>query len=116
MGWLVHLLTEPIHFTHKERILIKVEVAYATPEKQLIIEVDVESGSTMLQAAQKSGIEHEFEGLNVSESPMGLFGRKVAKPETEVIKEGDRVEIYRPLIIDPKQARLNRAAKSKKST
>jgi putative ubiquitin-RnfH superfamily antitoxin RatB of RatAB toxin-antitoxin module len=94
--------------------LIKVEVAYATPEKQLIVEVDVEEGTTMVDAAQKSGIEHEFEGIDISIAPMGLFGRKVAKPAQEVVREGDRIEIYRPLIIDPKQARLNRAAKSKK--
>lgn len=94
--------------------MIKVEVAYATPEKQLIVEVEVEEGTTMVQAAEKSGIEKEFTGLNLAETPMGLFGRKVAKPAEEVLREGDRVEIYRPLKIDPKQARLNRAAKSKK--
>lgn len=93
--------------------MIKVEVAYATPEKQLIVEVQVEEGTSMRDAAVKSGIEHEFPGLDVASSPMGLFGRKVAKPEVELLREGDRVEIYRPLIIDPKQARLNRAAKAK---
>jgi putative ubiquitin-RnfH superfamily antitoxin RatB of RatAB toxin-antitoxin module len=94
--------------------MIKVEVAYATPEKQLIIEVEVEVGTTMLQAAEKSGIDKEFAELDVAGAPMGLFGRKVAKPAEEVLREGDRVEIYRPLKIDPKQARLNRAAKAKK--
>lgn len=94
--------------------LIKVEVAYATPEKQLIIEVDVPEGTTMVEAAEKSGIEHEFEELTLAGTPMGLFGRKVPKPEKEVLREGDRVEIYRPLLIDPKQARANRAAKAKK--
>lgn len=94
--------------------MIKVEVAYATPEKQLIVEVDVEEGTTLLDAAFKSGIEHEFENLDLSQTPMGLFGKKVAKPSEQVVREGDRVELYRPLIIDPKQARLNRAAKAKK--
>ncbi|MEJ2041715.1 MAG: RnfH family protein [Reinekea sp.] len=91
--------------------MIKVEVAYATPEKQLIIELDVESGITMLEAALQSGIDKEFPGLNVAETPMGLFGRKVAKPDKEILRDGDRVELYRPLLIDPKQARMNRAAK-----
>jgi len=95
--------------------MIKVEVAYATPEKQLIIEVELNEGTTMREAALNSGINKEFPGLDVASAPMGLFGRKVAKPDAEVLREGDRVEIYRPLIIDPKQARLNRAAKKAKS-
>lgn len=95
--------------------MIKVEVAYATPEKQLIIEVEISPGTTMREAALNSGIDKEFPGLDVAAAPMGLFGRKVAKPEQEVLREGDRVEIYRPLIIDPKQARLNRAAKKTKA-
>ena len=90
---------------------MKIEVAYATPEKQLIVEIDVNQGCTLKEAALLSGLEREFAGLDIANSPMGLFGRKVAKPELEVLKAGDRVEIYRPLIIDPKQARLNRAAK-----
>ncbi len=94
--------------------ILKVEVAYATPEKQLIIEVAVNEGATMFEAAMQSGIDKEFAGLVINDCPMGLFGRKVAKPEQEVLREGDRVELYRPLIIDPKQARLNRAAKNKK--
>jgi putative ubiquitin-RnfH superfamily antitoxin RatB of RatAB toxin-antitoxin module len=91
--------------------MIKVEVAYATPEKQLIVEVDVAEGCTVKEAALMSGLDKEFPGLDIAASPMGLFGRKVAKPDVEVLNAGDRVEIYRPLIIDPKQARLNRAAK-----
>lgn len=93
--------------------MIKVEVAYATPEKQLIVELEVAKGTTMVEAVAKSGIEMEFPGLQTTGAPMGLFGRKVAKPELEVLNEGDRIEIYRPLLIDPKQARLNRAAKTK---
>jgi putative ubiquitin-RnfH superfamily antitoxin RatB of RatAB toxin-antitoxin module len=91
--------------------MMKIEVAFATPEKQLIVEIDVNQGCTLKEAALLSGLEREFAGLDIANSPMGLFGRKVAKPELEVLKAGDRVEIYRPLIIDPKQARLNRAAK-----
>ncbi len=93
--------------------MIKVEVAYATPEKQLIVGLEVAEGTTMVEAVIKSGIENEFADLTIAQAPMGLFGRKVAKPEQEILKQGDRVEIYRPLQIDPKQARLNRAAKAK---
>ena len=94
--------------------MIKVEVAYATAAKQMIVEVEVAAGTSMLQAALQSGIDKEFPGLEVSSAPMGLFGRKVAKPDKEILREGDRVELYRPLLIDPKQARMNRAAKAQK--
>lgn len=95
--------------------MIKVEVAYATSEKQLIVEVEVEPGTSMLDAAICSGLDKEFDGLNIAESSMGIFGRKVAKPANEIVREGDRIEIYRPLLVDPKQARMNRAAKAKKA-
>lgn len=94
--------------------MIKVEVAYATPEKQLIVEVEVEPGTNMMDAALCSGLENEFKDLKIAESPMGIFGRKVAKPANEIVREGDRIEIYRPLLVDPKKARANRAAKAKK--
>lgn len=94
---------------------MKVEVAYATPEKQLIIEIEVAEGATVMEAALASGLDKEFEGLVLADCPMGVFGRKVAKPDVEVLHEGDRVELYRPLLIDPKQARANRAAKTKQS-
>lgn len=96
--------------------MIKVEVAYATPEKQLIIEVDVTEGATMTEAVRLSGIDQEFPELDIRATPMGLFGRKVPKPAEQVLQAGDRVELYRPLLIDPKQARLNRAAKTTKTT
>lgn len=94
--------------------MIKVEVAYATPEKQLIVEVDVPEETTMVEAVRQSGIEREFPDLELDGIAMGIFGRKVPKPDQEVLRPGDRVELYRPLQIDPKQARLNRAAKAKK--
>jgi len=60
-----------------------------------------------------SGLENDFPGLNIEESKLGMFGKAVRKPEEEVMRDGDRVEIYRPLLIDPKAARANRAAKKK---
>ena len=91
---------------------IKVEVAYATPEKQKILALDVDEGSTVYQAAEQSGIVAEFPEIILAEAKMGIFGKAVRSPQEEVIREGDRVEIYRPLIIDPKVARANRAAKA----
>ena len=92
--------------------LIKVEVAYATPHKQKILTLDVEEGTTVYQAAERSGIVDEFPEIILEEAKMGLFGKAVRNPKDEVLKPLDRVEIYRPLIIDPKVARANRAAKA----
>lgn len=94
---------------------LHIEVAYATPEKQKIIAMTVTEGTTLRQAVERSHIADEFPGLDVTTAPLGIFGKKVTKPEETPVKEGERVEIYRPLIIDPKQARANRAAKSGKS-
>lgn len=98
--------------------LIDVEVAYATPEKQRIISLKVTSGTTAYDAVVKSGIVEEFPQIDVESDPMGIFsevldGKKRPLPAEYVLGERDRVEIYRPLIIDPKQARLARAAKKK---
>lgn len=92
---------------------IWVEVAYALPEKQKIIKLDVPEGTSVYQAAELSGMTLEFSEINLAESNMGIFGKAVKKPQAQEIKQGQRVEIYRPLLIDPKQARLNRAAKTK---
>jgi putative ubiquitin-RnfH superfamily antitoxin RatB of RatAB toxin-antitoxin module len=93
---------------------ITVEVAYATPDKQKILAFEVEQGTTVYQGAELSGIVTEFPEINLSESKMGIFGKGVRNPQEEVLREHDRVEIYRPLIIDPKVARANRAAKTAK--
>ena len=94
---------------------IQVEVAYALPQKQKILTVDVEPGTTMLDAVKQSGIEREFPELDLAEAKFGIFGKATRTPETDVVRAGDRIEIYRPLLIDPKQARANRAAKADKS-
>lgn len=94
---------------------IKLEVVYALPHKQRIVALEVEEGTTFIEAVKHSNIVEEFPEIDIDQAKMGLFGKAVAKPAEETVKEGDRIEIYRPLIIDPKQARLNRAAKAKKS-
>lgn len=93
---------------------IQVEVAYALPDKQKIIALEVGSGTSVSEAARLSGIVDEFPEINLEDAKFGIFGKAVRTPDTEILKAGDRVEIYRPLIIDPKQARANRAAKAKK--
>ncbi|NND44256.1 MAG: RnfH family protein [Xanthomonadales bacterium] len=88
--------------------MIHVEVAHARPEKQALLGVDVPPGTTVAQAIEASGILDAFPGLVVDPDRLGIFGRRTT-PDT-VLGDGDRVEIYRPLIADPKEARRKRAA------
>lgn len=90
---------------------INVEVVYALAERQKIVSLEVEEGCTFREAAVMSKLDQEFDGLNLEEAKLGIYGKAVRAPENEALKEGDRVEILRPLIIDPKAARANRAAK-----
>lgn len=88
---------------------IHVEVAYALPHKQRLIGLDVPEGTTMLEAAKLSGIAEQFEELELAKASMGIFGKVVANPAAHVLKAGERVEIYRPLLADPKLNRKKRA-------
>jgi len=90
---------------------INVEVAYALPEKQVILPVNVELGTTIGGAIVQSGIMMEFPELDLESSQVGVFGKVTAM--TTVLSDGDRVEIYRPLIADPKEVRRKRAAEGK---
>jgi len=88
--------------------LIHVEVAYARPEHQVIIELDVPPGATVEDAIRESGILDSFSEIDLSQNKVGVFG-KLTKLDAE-LRDKDRVEIYRPLIADPKEARKRRAA------
>lgn len=95
-----------------------VEVAYALPDRQKIIELLVEPGTTAYVAVRKSKITDYFPGLNIEDVKMGLFGQALGTkglkpPKEHVLVPGDRVEIYRPLISDPKEVRRRRAEKAK---
>ena len=90
---------------------IAVEVAYALPERQRILALKVPAGTTMLDAVERSGIARLFEGLDLANARMGIFGKAVADPRVQVLA-GDRVEIYRPLTADPKETRKARARKA----
>jgi len=93
---------------------IAVEVAYALADKQKLIRLTVPCGTTVRQAALRSGMDAHFPGLDLAGAPLGIFGKAVAKPDERVLEEGERVEIYRPLIADPKEVRKQRAAKAAK--
>ncbi|MGD2082898.1 MAG: RnfH family protein [Chromatiales bacterium] len=87
----------------------EVEVAYARPERQMILRVAFEAGMTVRDAIERSGIEQHFPEIDLDADKVGLFG-KASTLDAEV-RPGDRVEIYRPLIADPKEARKKRAAR-----
>lgn len=93
--------------------MIEVEVAYALPDRQELISLRVAAGTSMYDAAVQSKIEEKFPGLELSGTPMGIFGKAERKPKERVLLAGERVEIYRPLIADPKEVRKRRAAEAK---
>ena len=87
--------------------LIRVEVAYARPDQQVILTVDVPAGSSIEEAVKRSSIIDRFPEINLKENKVGIFGK--AKTLDQALRAGDRVEIYRPLIADPKESRRQRA-------
>jgi putative ubiquitin-RnfH superfamily antitoxin RatB of RatAB toxin-antitoxin module len=97
--------------------LITVEVAYALPHKQKLIALLVEPGTTALEAVARSRIAEHFPELDITVAKMGIFGQSLGTKGLEsadkhILHEGDRVEIYRPLTADPKDARRKRAEKA----
>jgi len=86
---------------------VKVEVAYARPDVQVILETEVPAGATIEEAIRASGILERFPEIDLDQQKVGIFSR--AAPLSQELREWDRVEIYRPLIVDPKAARRDRA-------
>lgn len=91
---------------------ISIEVAYARPEEQVILKLDVAPDTTIQQAIEQSGMLERFPEIDVGTLKAGIFGK--LKKLTQTLQQGDRVEIYRPLIADPKQVRKERAAAGKR--
>lgn len=96
-----------------ESARVSVEVAYAKPDDYRILTIDVKKGTSILDAARQSGMESFFAEIDWDSAKLGVFGKAVARPADQVVKEGDRIEIYRPLIADPKEVRKKRAEKAK---
>lgn len=92
--------------------LINIEVAYAEPGKQRLLAFQVASGCTARQAVLQSALPAEFPHADFAAAPIGIFGKKV-KDDTP-LREGDRVEVYRALLIDPKENRRRKAAAKQK--
>lgn len=91
--------------------LIPIEVAYASSVQSWLIPISVEEGSTIKQAIAISGILEQCPEINLEINKIGIFGN-IATLDT-LLRAGDRIEIYRPLILDPKEARRLRAEKVK---
>ncbi len=91
---------------------IQVEVAYALPDKQKIVKLQVPAGTTAYDAVTRSQIDKHFDELEiVPDLKLGIWGKAVSADR--VLVSGERVEIYRPLVADPKEVRKARAAKAK---
>lgn len=88
---------------------IYIEVTYALPEEQVLIALDVAQGTTVEQAVKLSGVLEKFPDIDLTKNKLGIFGK--AAKSSEVLRDKDRVEIYRPLIADPKESRRKRAEK-----
>lgn len=89
---------------------LQIEVAYATPERELIIALAVARGTTAIEAIQRSGILQGMPDIDLAKNKIGVFGKLISP--NYVLHPYDRVEIYRPLIADPKEIRRLRASKS----
>jgi len=86
---------------------VRVEVVYATPDRQELVSLELKAGSTVADAIERSGLAESFAGFEVDSPVVGIFSRKVELDR--VLCDGDRVEIYRPLLADPKEVRRQRA-------
>ena len=90
---------------------IMIEVAYALPDKQIIIPVLVAEGISVKEGIELSGVLTKFEGIDLSSNLVGIFGKLTTLDKT--LRNLDRIEIYRPLAADPKEIRRKRVAEGK---
>lgn len=90
---------------------IKVEVVYAKADEQALLALEAEAGLTVRGAIERSGILAQFPEIDLAANRVGIFSKITSLDQ--VLEDGDRVEIYRPLIADPKEARKRRAAEGK---
>ncbi len=88
---------------------IGIEVAYATPQKQIVVDCEVEAGTAPRDAVRASGIVEHFPEIDIDRCDLGVFGKAV--DDNYRLNPGDRIEIYRPLLADPKEIRRQRAAR-----
>jgi putative ubiquitin-RnfH superfamily antitoxin RatB of RatAB toxin-antitoxin module len=91
---------------------IRVEIVYAEPHRALVKALSLAEGSCIADALRLAALDPDFNGVDLVNSPLGVFGRAAGKEY--VLQEGDRIEIYRPLAADPKAARRFRVQQARK--
>mgnify|MGYP001739796068 FL=1 len=87
--------------------MLEIEIVYGLADRQVLKNMTVAEGTTVREAALQSGLEVEFPELDLQQAPLGIFGKAVK--DEMVLRDWDRIEVYRPLLIDPKEARRKRA-------
>ena len=114
MQWLILLSNKRRWFMGSNNTHIQVEVAYALPDEQILMVVDTSEGAQIKDVITQSNIlqNHPVIGEDIDKLEVGIFG-KMAKLD-QVVRDKDRIEIYRPLIADPKEVRKRRAAEGKR--
>jgi uncharacterized protein len=95
--------------------MIRVEVVYAAVDRQQLLSLEVPAGTTLLDAVQASGIGKLFPEFDLSTCALGIFGKVINDPHVHPLQDGERIEIYRPLLADPKEVRRLRAEKAAKA-
>ena len=90
---------------------INIEVVYALPHEQILLKQAVLAGTTVAEAIQASGVLHKHPEIDLASNKLGIFG-KLTKADT-LLRDKDRIEIYRPLLADPKEVRRKRAEEGK---
>lgn len=91
----------------QESRMVRVEVVYARRDEQVLIVLEVEEGTTARQAVERSGIRQRFPEIDLARMSVGIFGRVTGLGTR--LADGDRVEIYRPLLVDPKEVRRKKS-------
>lgn len=92
--------------------MVEIEVVFAAEDRQVLLEVTVAEGISLREAVRASGMAAHFPDVDLTDCPLGIFGKVVADAGARFVQAGDRIEIYRPLLADPKEVRRLRAAKA----
>ncbi|MFU6375770.1 RnfH family protein [Metapseudomonas otitidis] len=92
--------------------LIVVEVVCALPDRQRLVRLEVPAGTTLRHAVLMAGLADAFPDVDLAAAPLGIFGKAVQDAEVRQVEAGDRIEVYRPLVADPKEVRKARAARA----
>ena len=93
---------------------VHVQLCYALPEQAVVIDLDIEVGCTLEQVIAKSGLLAQFPEVDLTQNKIGIYGK--LKPLDTVARDGDRIEIYRPLQADPIESRRRRARHKTRSS